>query len=166
MPGRMSGFRGRLFSAVHAEAQKRGMDHDALRAMCHAQYGVHSMSEMTEANLLKIYYGWTGKSLRRKAKLPRRGEAAKQPQGEIQIASAEELITLDAEFAKRGLGQEGRENFIRRQLGGRGIVRTRRDFCSVLGGLRAMNKRDGGVALTEQANNNTTEREGDTELCR
>lgn len=105
-------------------------------------YGVHSMSEMSEINLMKIYHGWTGKGLRRRARLPKRGEAAARP-GEIQMASGEELVGLDSEFAKRELGEEGRENFIRRQLGGRLTVRTRRDFVKVLGGLRAMNRRDG-----------------------
>lgn len=145
MPGRKSAFRGRLFSAVHAEAAKRGMDHDELRRVCQQNYGVHSMSEMTEVNLMKIYQGWTGKGLRRRARLPQRGEAAATKSGEVQMASGEELVELDAEFARRGLGEEGRENFIRRQLGGRLVVRTRRDFVKVLGGLRAMNRRDGGL---------------------
>lgn len=142
MAGRMSAFRGRLFGMLHAEGQKRGMDHDAIHDMCRELYGVHSMSQMREADLMQIIKGWTGKSLRRQARLPRRGEAAATKPGEVQMVSGEELVTLEAEFAKRGLGQEGRDNFIRRQLGGRGQVRTRRDFAKVFGGLRAMNKRE------------------------
>ena len=144
MAGRQNAFRARLFRAVHAEARNRGMDHDDLRAYCHDNYRVHSMADMNEIDLMKIYKIWTGKTLRRKCMLPRRGEAAKSKPGEIQMASSDELCELGAEFARRRLGPDGQDAFIRRQLGGRGVVRTRRDFVSVLGGLRAMNRRDGG----------------------
>ena len=152
MAGRKSAFRGRLFKGLHAEAAKRGMSHDDLRALCHDAYGIHSLSEMTEIDLMKLYKGWTGRGLRRKCMLPGRGEAAKTKPGEIRMASADELCELESEFAKRGLGQEGKENFIRRQLGGRLVVRTRAQFCSVLGGLRAMNRRDPiGAKESEEA---------------
>jgi hypothetical protein len=116
------------------------MDHDALRDMFHKQFGVHSMSELSEIQLMQVYQGWTGKGLRRRAKLPRRGEAAAKP-GEVQMVSPEELVTMEAEFARSEMSEEGRDAFIRRQLGGRATVRTRRDFASVFGGLRGMNRR-------------------------
>jgi hypothetical protein len=140
MPGPHSAFRGRLFKAVHAEAAKRDMDHDALRDLCHRSYGVRFMSEMTDADLLKLYRSFTGKSLKRKAQLPRRGELDEA--GE-RLISGEELVALDAEFARRALGPEARQNFVRRQLKGRDEIRTRSDFVRVWNGIRAMNRRDG-----------------------
>ena len=139
MPGLQSGFRGRIFKAVHAEALKRKIDHDGLHNLCVERFKVHSMSDVTDGQLLSIYREWTGKTLRNRAKLPSR---AWKSEG-IQMISGEELITLAQEFAKRGLGAEGQRNFIRRQLDGRDQIRTRKEFARVLGGIRAMNKRDG-----------------------
>ena len=138
MPGLQSGYRGRLFKAVHAEAVKRKIDHDALHDLCVDRFAVHSMSEVTDAQLLSLYKQWTGKTLRARVKLPPRGTEVG-----IQMVSGEELIVLAQEFAKRGLGVEGQVSFIRRQLRGRDTLRTRADFKRVLGGIRAMNRRDG-----------------------
>lgn len=142
MPGLNSGRRSRLFRAVHAEAAKRGMDHDQLRDLCRASYLIHSMADMSDADLLALYKGWTGKTLRTKrAALPKKGEAAASNQD--QMISGAELEALEAEFAKRGMGREAKSNFIRRQIGGRDTIRTRRDFARVFHGVRAMNRREG-----------------------
>jgi hypothetical protein len=130
-----------LFHAVHAEAAKRKMEHSDLHDMCARNYGVHSMSEMTDAQLLEIYRGWTGRVLKYRGKLPTRGEAASTSSSEM--VSGEDLLALDQECAKRGLSAEGRSNFVRRQLRGRDIIRTRRDLVRVLAGIRAMNRREG-----------------------
>jgi len=138
--GPKSGRRSRWFRAVHAEALKRGMDHDALHDLCTSCYKVHSMSELTEEQLESIYHGWTGKSLRRHGSLPRRGEAAA---GAVaQIVSAEDLELLAQEAAKRGWGADTLQKFVRRQLQGRDTIRTRRDWARVYNGLRAMNRRE------------------------
>ena len=39
--------------AARAEAGKRGMDHDALRDMCRQNYGIHSMGELNEVQLMQ-----------------------------------------------------------------------------------------------------------------
>jgi hypothetical protein len=140
MPGPVSAYRGRLFKAVHAEAQKRKMDHDALRDMCRANYKVHSMSDMTDAQLLGVYRQWTGKTLVNRGKLPRKEETGQEAC--LTIVSGEDLVMLDQEFAKRGISGDGRANFIRRQLRGRDIIRTRKDYVRVMGGVRAMNRRE------------------------
>jgi hypothetical protein len=131
-----------LFHAVHAEARKRKLDHDALHDMCVRNYGVRSMSELSDAQLLAIYRSWTGKVLRSRGKLPARGEAAKSGAA-AEMVSAEDLAMLDQEWAKRGLGVDGRAAFVRRQLRGRDVIRTRRDWVRVMGGIRQMNRRDG-----------------------
>jgi len=140
VPGPQKGYRNRLFSAVHAEAVKRGLDHDALHAMACERYGVHSMSELTEEQLLAIYRGWTGKGLKGVGKLPKRGELAAK--GDEMVSPAD-LEMLAREFAKRGLGADGQRNFVRRQLRGRDEIRSRKDLVRVMGGLRAMNRREG-----------------------
>jgi hypothetical protein len=151
MAGPRAGYKARLMRAVHAEARRRGMSHDELRDMCHATYGIHSLSEMTDNNLFEIYHGWTGKTLRRRCNLPARGEAAKSRPGEVRLVSEDELCELAQEFAKRGLDEAQREAFIRRQLEGRPVVRTRREFCAVVAGVRAMNRRGGGGPGAGQA---------------
>lgn len=138
MPGPKSGYRGRLFKAVHAEAEKRRMDHDALHDLVCSQFSVHSMSEATDPQLLGLYRQWTGKTLKYRGKLPQRNESS-----DLEMVSGEDLIGLDQEFAKRGITGDGRANFIRRQLRGRDQIRTRKDFVRVMGGIRAMNRRDG-----------------------
>lgn len=142
MAGRQSAFRGRLFKGVHAEAAKRGLDHDGLRDLCHRSYGVRSMSEISDSDLMSLYKSFTGKGLRRRARLPQRGEAAANP-GVETIITGEELLELDREFAKRSMGEDSRRNFVRRQLRGRDRIVSRRDYSRVLGGLRAMNRREG-----------------------
>jgi hypothetical protein len=125
---------------VHAEAVKCGLDHDALHTMACERYEVHSMSELTEEQLAAIYRGWTGKALKGTGKLPKRGELARKGD---EMISPVDLELLAQEFAKRGLGADGQQNFVRRQLAGRAEIRTRKDFVRVMGGLRAMNRREG-----------------------
>ena len=137
----MSGYRARLFRALHAEARKRGLDHDALHDLCTSHMPVHSMGNLSDAQLAGLYRQWTGKSLRTRAPLPRRGEAAKQASA-AQIISPDELADLDAQFARRNLSGPERANFIRRQLRGRDQLRTRADWIRVIAPLRAMNRRD------------------------
>ena len=141
MPGRISGFRGRLFKGLHAEAIKRGVDHDGLRRICRESYGVHSMSEVSDSDLVALYKSFTGKTLKRRSPLPRRGESC----GQLveQMVSGEDLVSLDAEFAKRSMGADARQSFVRRQLGGRDKIVSRRDFARVFHGLRAMSRREG-----------------------
>jgi len=137
----MKNQRSKLFRAVHAEAAKRGLDHDGLREVCRGQFGVHSMGDLTEQQLEGLYRNWTGHKLRRKrtTSLPKRGYARS---GEIELVSGEDLETLGRAFAARGWGLETQHAFIRRQLGGREQIRTRLDFHRVFSGVRAMNRRD------------------------
>ena len=111
-----AGFRNRLFRAVHAEARKRRMDHDAIHDMCREKFGAESMSKLTDGQLLTIYRDWTGHGLKTKAALPKRGEVGTK---ELAVmATAGDLEMLEAEFAKRGLGPDGKRSFIKRQLNG------------------------------------------------
>src|SRR5882762_6235393 len=95
------------------------------------------MSKLEDNHLLSIYRGWTGKTLKTGGKLPRRGETAK-----LELASPLDLELVDQEFANRGLGEAQQAAFLRRQLRGRTEIRTRADAVRVLGGLRAMNRRE------------------------
>lgn len=133
--------RSKLFRAVHAEAAKRGLDHDGLRDVCREQFGVHSMGELTEQQLEGLYRNWTGHKLRRKrtTALPKRGYAQGR---DIELVSGDDLETLGNAFAIRGWGKDTQRAFIRRQLGGREEIRTKRDFWRVFNGVRAMNRRD------------------------
>ena len=139
--GTKSGYRNRLFRAVHAEAKKRQMDHDAIHDMCREKFGAVSMSKLTDGHLLAIYREWTGHGLKVKAALPRRGEAGTKALAVM--ATPADLEMLEAEFAKRGLGADGKRAFIRRQLQGREVLRTRRDVVRVAAAVRAMNRREG-----------------------
>jgi hypothetical protein len=134
-------FRAKLFRALHSEAVKRKMDHDALHDFCAQEMGVKSMSDLTEHQMAALYRQWTGKTIKRRATLPKVGEAADG--GPEQLISGDEIMALDAEFAKRDLRDKGRAAFVRRQLRGRDEIRTRRDYAKVMGGLRAMNRKAG-----------------------
>lgn len=132
--------RARLMRAIHAEGKRRKLDHDALHDLVEARFGVRSMAAMKTEDLLALYKGWTGHGLRSRAAKPARGEAATS---RLRMVSSEEMISLEMEFAKRGLGDEGKRNFVRRQLRGRDQVRTRGDWTRVMAPLRAMNRREG-----------------------
>ena len=135
--GPNKGFRAKLFRALHAEALKRGMDHDALRDM----FGVKSMSALDTEALQSRLKAWTGKSVRRSTPLPRRGYGKKK--GPLEMVTEEDLRTLAEAFSRRGMDENAQWLFIRRQLGGRDAIRTRGDFHKVFSGIRAMNRRDG-----------------------
>jgi len=139
--GPKAGLRAKLFRGIHAEAVKRKLDHDALHDMCVREFGVASMGAMSDQQLVGLYKSWTGKGLKTRSKLPRRGEAERRPV--IGMVTGEDLTRLEMEFAARGMGLEGRKNFVRRQLGGRETIFTRRDYARVFHGIRAMNRRDG-----------------------
>ncbi len=136
--GKHSGFRTRLYRAIHAEASKRGIDHDGLRDICAMRCGAKRMSDMTDAQLHGLYRSWTGRELRQRAKLPRRG---RDPLADGQMVASEEMIALEQEFAKAGWDEAAQKTFIRRQLKGRETVRTRGDWKRVLCGVRAINRR-------------------------
>jgi hypothetical protein len=106
------------------------------------------MADATDAQMLGIYRQWTGHPLKGRGTKPQRGEA----RGGVvtKIVSGEDLILLDAEFAKRSLSGHGRTAFVRRQLGGRETIRTRQDFARVYSGLSAMNRRDRLSAETRE----------------
>jgi len=129
----------RLFRALHAEARKRGLDHDGLRDVCALKFGVRSMTELDEGQLRTLYRDWTGRGLKRKTPLPKRG-CARAPG--IEMVSGEDLETLARAFALRGWDERTQRQFVRRQLG-REEIRTRKDFWRVFSGVRAMNRRDG-----------------------
>ena len=132
--------RAKLFRAIHAEGAKRGLAHDAVRDVCRAQFGVHSMGELTDPQLEGLYRDWTGHGVgKRRTPLPKRGYAHS---GEIELVSGEDLELLGRAFAERGWGRETQAAFIRRQLGGRAEIRTRRDFWKVFSGVRAMQRRE------------------------
>lgn len=136
--GPTNGYRGKLFKALHAEAVKRGMDHDALRDT----FGVQSMSTISTEQLQARLKDWTGKGIRRVTPLPRRGYGKKA--GPLEMVTAEDLATLAEAFERRGMDKIAQECFIFRQLGGRdSVIRTRGDFHKVFSGIRAMNRRDG-----------------------
>ncbi len=129
--------RARLFRAVHAEAARRGIDHVSLSEICRNRFGVESMGDLADDKIEDIYRSWTGHGIRGRA-LPKRGYAKTS---ELEIVSPQDVETLARAFAKRGWGEETQRNFIRRQLGGRDEIRTRRDFWKVFSGVRAMNRR-------------------------
>jgi hypothetical protein len=135
--GPKSGYRARLFRALHVEGVKRGLDHQALHAMFASSFGLRTMADATDAQLLGVYRQWTGKTLKYRGQLPRRNESP-----DAEMVSRADIEDLDQEFAKRGLAGNGRAEFIRRQLRGRDLIRTRKDYTRVMGGLRAMNRRD------------------------
>lgn len=137
--------RTRVMRALHAEAAKRGLDHEGLREICAARFGLASMGEMDLAQAAALYKDVTGREFltgRRPVplKLPERGYAAR---GETQIVSGGELELLERACAKRGWGPATKLAFIRRQLRGRDQIRTRADFQRVFRGVQAMNRRDG-----------------------
>ena len=142
MPGKVSGYRARLFRGLHSEGVKRGIDHDGLHDLCCREFAVRSMGDATDHQLEGLFRRWTGHTIRGRGKLPRRGEAAKAASA-AQMVSGEEINMLEAEFALRDLGTEGRANFVRRQLRGRDQVQTRADWARVITPLRAMNRKDG-----------------------
>ncbi|MEN6601768.1 MAG: hypothetical protein ABFD86_05075 [Bryobacteraceae bacterium] len=131
--------RAKLFRAVHAEAARRKIDHDALHDICRHRFGVSSMGDLSEGQLESIYRSWTGHGIRTRP-LPRRGYGRS---AEAEMVSAEDLETLGRAFARRNWGDEAQRTFIRRQLHGRDQIRTKRDFWKVFSGVRAMNRREG-----------------------
>lgn len=131
--------RSRLMRAIHAEGARRRLDHDALHDLVEAKFAVRTMAAVETKDLLALYKGWTGHGLKSRAQKPSRGETAV---ARMQMVSAEEAIALEMEFARRGLGDDGKKNFIRRQLRGRDQVRTRGDWVRVIAPLRAMNRRE------------------------
>ncbi|MDE2097837.1 MAG: hypothetical protein KGL39_11360 [Patescibacteria group bacterium] len=148
--GPNAGFKNRLMRAIHAEGKKRGIDHDGLHDLCRENYGVKSMSELSGEQLYGWYHGWTKKGLRSRTKVRPWGGA-----DDCRLVGGEQLIELAQEFAKRGWGQQTQNNFIRRQLKGRDIIRTEHDWRIVIRGVRAMNRRDAekqdGPKSTESA---------------
>lgn len=136
----MKSARARLMGGIHAEGLKRGFDHDGLRGVCRVKFGVESMAALNEVQLAGWYRDWTGKSLKRGGgKLPGKGYGKA---GELELVSGDDLAALGNEFARRGWGPETQANFIRRQLGSRHQIRTRRDWWKVFAAVRAMNKRE------------------------
>src|SRR5580704_8717419 len=91
--GPKAGMRARLFRGIHAEAAKRKMDHDALHDMCVREYGVASMHAMSDQQLVMLYKGWTGKGLRTRSGLPRKGEAADARV--VEMVTGEDLTRLE-----------------------------------------------------------------------
>ena len=126
--------RAKLLRAIHAEGRKRGMDHDALRDM----FKVPSLSNVPVDELERRLKGWTGKGLRRKTPLPRRGYGSSTF---VELAGLDEFTTLANAFAIAQMNGEAQKTFISRQLRGRDTVRTVSDFHKVFSGLRAMNRR-------------------------
>ena len=138
---KQSTLRARLMRMVHVEGVKRGLDHDALHEVCKTRYGVESMSKLDEAQLKSLLHFWGLRfNGRRETPLPKRGYGK---HGELDMVTGEDIETLGRAFAARNWGPETQRAFIRRQLGGREQIRTRRDFHRVFSGVRAMNRRDG-----------------------
>jgi hypothetical protein len=136
--------------ALHAEAMKRGLDHEGLREVCRLKFGVASMAGMTAGQLKTAFRDLTGKNFvqHRKVTLPPRGYAQS---GQAELASPEELEVLERACALRGWGPEAKKAFVRRQLRGREVVRTRADFQRVFRGVQAMNRRDGKDVVAAHA---------------
>lgn len=136
--------RSRALQALHAEGKKRGFDHEALR---NEVFRVRSLADVPIDKLLAALKNWTGRGLRRVraekrgTELPRKGYGTDPASAEM--VSGDDLNTLAEAFAQRGLDKDAQHNFIRRQLGGREVIRTRKDFHRVFSGIRAMNRRDG-----------------------
>ena len=136
--GPSAGFRNRVMRAIHAEAKKRGIDHDGLHDIAAMRWSVKSMADATAEQLYGLYHEWTKKGLRR------RNTKGFAPGQKTEFVSGEDLIELAEAFAVRGWGEDTQCNFIRRQLKGRDRVSTRGDLRKVLFAVRAMTKRDGG----------------------
>jgi hypothetical protein len=132
--GKEKAYRAKLLRALHAEGLKRGIDHEGLREL----FNTRSLASVETADLQRVLFSW-GKRVRSQA-LPRKGYAKKPVAAEM--VSGEDLTLLGDAFQRRGWSDEQRRNFIRRQLGGRDVVRSRKDFHRVFSGVRAMNRRD------------------------
>lgn len=128
--------RNKVFRALHAEALKRKIDHDDLRDI----FKVKSLSTVETPRLIDQLKAWTGKGVRRRTALPRKGYG-QGDSPEVQMAGLEDLTTLRDAFAIAGMGGDAQRAFIARQLRGREEVRTRADFHKVFSGVRAMNRR-------------------------
>jgi hypothetical protein len=132
--GPNAGFRTRLMRAIHAEAKKRGIDHDGLHDIAVMRWG-HGLGEAKGEQLYALYHEWTKKGLRRRAR-------PFAPADKREFVQGEDLVEMAEEFAKRGWGEDTQRNFIRRQLRGRDKISTRGDLRKVLFAVRAMNRRD------------------------
>ena len=135
--------RSRLFRAIHAEARKKGLDHDALHDICLLKFQASSMAALDPAQLKTLFRDLTGKNLRparRQSPLPRAGYGTHNEP--LELVTPDDLETLARACAIRGWGQDTLRAFIIRQLG-HDQIRTRRDCHRVFSPLRAMNRRDG-----------------------
>lgn len=65
--GPNAGFKNRVMRAIHAEAKKRGIDHDGLHDIAAMRWGVKSLSAATGEQLYGLYHEWAKKGLRRRA---------------------------------------------------------------------------------------------------
>ena len=141
-PGKDPGVRSRLFRAIHAEALKRGLDHDALHDLCALKFHAPSMAALDPGQLKTLYRDLAGKNLRprRQSALPRAGYGTHNEP--LELITPDDLETLARACAIRGWGQDTLRAFTLRQLG-HDQIRTRHDFHRVFSGLRAMNRRDG-----------------------
>jgi len=141
-PGKDPGVRSRLFRAIHAEALKRGLDHDALHDLCALKFHAPSMAALDPGQLKTLYRDLAGKNLRprRQSPLPRAGYGRHNEP--LELITPDDLETLARACAIRGWGQDTLSAFTLRQLG-HAQIRTRHDFHRVFSGLRAMNRRDG-----------------------
>lgn len=132
--GKEKGYRNRVMRALHAEAAKRKIDHDGLRDL----FRVRSLSTVETGEIVKVLNSW-GKRMRQSV-LPRKGYAAAG--GAVEMVSGEDLTLLGDAFQRAGWGENQQRAFIRRQLGGRETIRTRKDFHRVFSGMRAINRRE------------------------
>lgn len=84
--------------------------------LCRQRFQVASMSAMNEGRLQTLYHDWTGKSVRRRSPLPKKGAAKGKTDA---MVSKEDIETLGRAFAARNWGPETQRLFVSRQLGGR-----------------------------------------------
>ena len=145
----------KLLRAVHAEAAKRDLDHDALHAQAVERFGVDSIAVLTEQQLRELFRGLAGRPYRAKHPGVRgnerrqaagtagrnKGQAADGGKEVVHLATTADVqLCYDAAYAI-GWDQERLISFIRRQLKGKEQIRTLAECNKVLWPLKAMGRR-------------------------
>lgn len=140
------GSRDKALRGLHAEARKRGLDHDALHEIALERFQRGSLRDLSVAQI----QGWANEL--RQAQAPRsaasrrrQGTAGRKTAGKaakvVELVGAKELELIGGYAEALGWDRARLDGFIRRQLGEHGRVRTVGDANKVIDGLRAMYRR-------------------------
>lgn len=130
--------------ALHAEGRKRGLDHDALRAMA----GVESLSEVAYPQLMRLTDRLRGgPGIKSVEGRQRRGLATRKNQavrGVVELVDGKSIEIIRGLAEALGWDDERLRIFTKRQLRGWTAIRTIGDANSVIRGMRAIYQRNKG----------------------